>query len=236
MGAASGGGQGQGQGQNQGIIAQAVDQAQVASNIPQYGLGATGYTPPESAGPKPPSLTSTLFRRSTAPVYTAPRYGNQGQFSGTDVTNMVKQGMGNYNAMSNQFQQAGVSPYQISQAAGIQPSQTYTYMNRPDYKQYGPNGQFYQPIYQSQYTDYRNPYVGSGGFGGIMGNLGSYGTMGGMGNQGYGYMPQQSSYGQGGIFGGSNYAPGFSGGSPGLQYAEGGDVAADDGIAALLAK
>ena len=104
----------------------------------------------------------------------APRYGNYGQFTGSDVTGMVRQNMGNYGNMANQLQQGGVSPAALSRVSGQNMGNLYTYMNRPNYKQYGDNGQFYQPIYQGTYTDYRSPYVGSGGYGGILGNLGGY--------------------------------------------------------------
>ena len=269
-------------GAGQGIIGQVASQA-TPQGTPQYGLGATGYTPPASAGPRPPSMTSMLYGgRQTGgasqsfdprmsqptqpsaswqnPTPFAPwtprsvstnanlynQYGNQNimqdygrPFGASDVTDFVKRNMGNYRDTAGTLDYYGISPGDTAKAMGVQQGNLYTAMNRPDYKQYGPNGQFYQPIYQEQYSNYRNPYVGSGGFGGIMGNLGGYGMMGGMGNQGYG---------QGGIFGGGYPTPqaypaqggygGFSGGFsiPSYTYAEGGEVATDDGIAALLAK
>ena len=46
--------------------------------------------------------------RQGQPQITTPRYGNYGQFSGSDVTGMVRQNMGNYGNMVNQLQQGGV--------------------------------------------------------------------------------------------------------------------------------
>ena len=46
----------------------------------------------------------------------------------------------------------------------------YTAMNRPNYMEYGQNGQFYQPIYRPQYQNYAQPMGGVfGGYGMPMG-------------------------------------------------------------------
>ena len=81
----------------------------------------------------------------------------------------------------------------------------YTAMNRPDYKQFGPNGQYYQSIYRPSYNQYPGPSrfssPGYGPFGGygmsMMGNPFSYGGYGGgMGGMG-GYGGGMGGYGGG---------------------------------------
>lgn len=180
---------------------QGVNQA-FTTPQPNYGWNATGN--PMWVG------------QSVSPRGSQGLYGNQravqdfgSYISAPNIANLIRDNMGNYQDTANILNYYGVSQNDVANATGQRMPNLYTYMNRPNYQTYGPNGQFYQPIYQSQNQNYRNPYVGSGGFGGIMGNLGGYGTMGGMGNQGYGY--NQAPYGQGGIFGGR---------SPGLPEAD----------------
>lgn len=73
-------------------------------------------------------------------------------------------------------------------------NRAYSEAFRPDYKEFGPSGQYYQPIYQSRYQSapsfYRPSYGGFGGLGGFggFGGLGGFaGSMGGMGNP-FAYM------------------------------------------------
>ena len=87
-------------------------------------------------------------------------------------------------------------------------NRAYTEAFRPGYQEFGPSGQYYQPIYQSQYTNYsRAP-----GF----------------------YQPSYNPFSYGGGGGGYGGMGGMSGGY-GSFYAEGGEVddAEDEGIAAL---
>lgn len=55
-------------------------------------------------------------------------------------------------------------PYQasnVSSPSGFTPTsaedQAYTAANRPGYQQFGPSGQFQQPIYRSSYSNYVQP-------------------------------------------------------------------------------
>lgn len=107
----------------------------------------------------------------------------------------------------------------------------YTEAFRPGYKEFGPNKQYYQPIYQrgSSYTDYRNPMYESGPFGGSYG----YGAQNPFSHfQGsYGSVPAAPRAAPSNMIGGV----GVSG-----RYAEGGEVddnpGDDEGIRALLGR
>jgi hypothetical protein len=61
--------------------------------------------------------------------------------------------MGNYGNMVNQANRTGISTADVQRAIG-QNTDMYTYMNRPNYQQYSPNGQFNPTIYQSNYQNY----------------------------------------------------------------------------------
>jgi hypothetical protein len=120
------------------------------------------------------------------------RFGNQGQFSSGDVTQYVRDRMGDYAGMRQRMAETGVSEADIGRAAGVAPGNVYSYMNRPNYQQYGPSGQFYQPIFRPSYGGYAAPSQfyspGYGPFGGGFGGYGGApfgGYFGGMGG-GYG--------------------------------------------------
>lgn len=107
----------------------------------------------------------------------------------------------------------------------------YTEAFRPGYKEFGPNQQYYQPIYQrgSSYTDYRTPMYASGPFGGSFG----YGMQ-----SPFSYT--QGSYGS--VASAPRAAPSNMIGGIGVggRYAEGGEVddnpGDDEGIRALLGR
>lgn len=192
MGASSGGGVGGGSGGG-------------SSGGSGGGMGFTGNLP--------------NFRRlPPTPYPQEDRFGNQGQFSAQDVQQYVRGNMGDYSGMQQQMAQTGVSMMDMPRALGVPQGSVYSYMNRPDYKMYGGNGQFYQPIYQPQYQNYsRAPFGGYYSPG--------YGAFGGYENP-YGYG--------GGGFGGG-YGGGLGGGFSGLggfMFQEGGaiDDAEDEGI------
>jgi hypothetical protein len=65
----------------------------------------------------------------------------------------VKTNMGNYSGMMTNYNTIGVSKDDIQRAIGPG-TDVYTYMNRPNYQQYSPNGQFNPTIYQSNYQNY----------------------------------------------------------------------------------
>lgn len=144
------------------------------------------------------------------------RFGNQGQFNAQDIQQYVRNNMGDYGGMQRQMAQTGVSMADMPRALGVPQGSVYSYMNRPDYRMYGGNGQFYQPIYQPQYQNYsRAPFGGYYSPG--------YGAFGGY----------ESPYGYGGGYGGG-FGGGFSG-LGGFMFQEGGavDDAEDEGIASI---
>ena len=159
------------------------------------------------------------YQAPTTQPYT-PQYTQNYRFSAPAPSNMVNRAYGDLFGRSPDA--SGTESWGTHLANGMAPSDVlrhmsnspefqaqqdysrgYTSVFRPGYKEFGPNGQYYQPIYQSQYMDYRSPQVGSG-YGGMLGGLGSYGMMGGYGGQ--------TPYGQGGIFGGYG---GYGGGGYG---------------------
>lgn len=77
-------------------------------------------------------------------------FGSQGDISGSDMNNFIQRNMGNYGYTVNALNQAGIGQPDVATMAGIQPENVYTYMNRPS--QY--TDQFYQQIYQPQYSTY----------------------------------------------------------------------------------
>jgi hypothetical protein len=77
-------------------------------------------------------------------------YGTQGNISGSDINNLIQRNMGNYGYMVNALNRAGIGQPDIATMAGIQPEGVYTFMNRPSPY----TSQFYQPIYQPQYSSY----------------------------------------------------------------------------------
>jgi hypothetical protein len=77
-------------------------------------------------------------------------YGSQGNISGSDMNNLIQRNMGNYGYTVNALNQAGIGQPDVATMAGIQPEGVYTFMNRPSPY----TSQFYQPIYQPQYSSY----------------------------------------------------------------------------------
>lgn len=77
-------------------------------------------------------------------------YGTQGNISGSDINNLIQRNMGNYGYTVNALNQAGIGQPDVANMAGIQPEGVYTFMNRPSPY----TSQFYQPIYQPQYSSY----------------------------------------------------------------------------------
>jgi hypothetical protein len=62
--------------------------------------------------------------------------------------------MGNYGGMINNANTAGISQSDVQRAIGPG-TDVYTYMNRPNYQQYSPaNNQYNPTIYQSNYQNY----------------------------------------------------------------------------------
>lgn len=130
----------------------------------------------------------------------------------------------------------------------------YTSAFRPGYQEFGPSGQYYQPIYQSSYTNYsRSPDFYQPSYGARMMSpqqmgygFGSFNPFayGGMGGQGFGGYSSGDLLGALGNF--DNY--GASGGRGGVRFnqpnislanvkpsrfKEGGETEEDEGIAAL---
>lgn len=112
----------------------------------------------------------------------------------------------------------------------------YTEAFRPGYQEFGPSGQYYQPIYQSSYSQYQQPrgfYSPSYGGPSAFRNPFAYGGYGG-GGYGGGYGGGFGSR----FIGSSNYG--------GYEYEEGGSIKVgyddeenagiDEGIAGLLKK
>lgn len=77
-------------------------------------------------------------------------FGSQGDISGSDLNNFIGRNMGNYGYTVNALNQAGIGQPDVATMAGIQPENVYTYMNRPSPY----TDQFYQQIYQPQYSTY----------------------------------------------------------------------------------
>jgi hypothetical protein len=65
----------------------------------------------------------------------------------------IQDRIGNMGNMFNAFNAHGVSQADVQNAIGAN-TDMYTYMNRPNYQQYSPNGQFNPTIYQSNYQNY----------------------------------------------------------------------------------
>ena len=74
----------------------------------------------------------------------------------TTLRNQIQGAMGNYGNMVDYANRTGISQQDIQNAIGGN-TDMYTYMNRPNYQQFGSNGQFNQPIYQSNYQNYARP-------------------------------------------------------------------------------
>ena len=79
----------------------------------------------------------------------------------------IQDAMGNYGNMVNYANKTGISQQDIQTAIGGN-TDMYTYMNRPNYQKFGTNGQFNQPIYQSNYQNNANPLTAF--------NVSTYGT------------------------------------------------------------
>jgi hypothetical protein len=85
----------------------------------------------------------------------------------TTLRNQIQAAMGNYGNMVDYANKTGISQADIQNAIGGN-TDMYTYMNRPNYQQFGTNGQFNQPIYRSDYQNYANPLTAF--------NVSTYGT------------------------------------------------------------
>ena len=79
----------------------------------------------------------------------------------------IQAAMGNYGNMVDYANKTGISQQDIQNAIGGN-TDMYTYMNRPNYQQFGTNGQFNQPIYRSNYQNNANPLTAF--------NVSTYGT------------------------------------------------------------
>lgn len=150
-----------------------------------FGSGSesgSGFRSGSGTRAQAPSNQTPNFTSSNVATGSAQDVGNLDAAIRQNVTGM----MGNYRGMVDMANQAGVSQADIARAGGVTPGNVYSYMNRPNYQAFGPNGQFYQPIYQAGYQGYAQPssfYQPSYnpfGYGGGMGGMGGYG-MGGMG-------------------------------------------------------
>jgi hypothetical protein len=90
----------------------------------------------------------------------------------------------------------------------------YTAARRPDYMNFGPNQQFYQPIYQPSYQDFGpSQSYSPGPFGGFYGQSPMMGGFGGGFGGGMGGFPGGNPYASGGMR--SNPYGGFGGGMGG---------------------
>lgn len=69
------------------------------------------------------------------------------------LRDQIQGAMGNYGRMVDYANRTGISQTDIQNAIGGN-TDMYTYMNRPNYQQYSPNGQFNPTIYQSNYQNY----------------------------------------------------------------------------------
>jgi hypothetical protein len=90
---------------------------------------------------------------------------------GGTVSNMMQPSLNsfgqqmNQQAFNNQLGRASNQMYQPpNQMGGYDP---YTAMRRPNYMPFGPNQQFYQPIYQPSYSQFSNFGYGQAPFGGF---------------------------------------------------------------------
>jgi hypothetical protein len=90
---------------------------------------------------------------------------------GGTVSNMMQPSLDSFGyqmrqqEFNNQLGRASNQMYQPpSQMGGYDP---YTAMRRPNYMPYGPNQQFYQPIYQPSYSQFSNFGYGQAPFGGF---------------------------------------------------------------------
>jgi len=90
---------------------------------------------------------------------------------GGTVSNMMQPSLNsfgqqmNQQAFNNQLGRASNQMYQPpNQMGGYDP---YTAMRRPNYMPYGPNQQFYQPVYQPSYSQFSNFGYGQAPFGGF---------------------------------------------------------------------
>lgn len=129
------------------------------------------------------------------------------------------------NAFRNPGQQSGQQPNQQYQNLLPDP---YTASRRPNYMAYGPNQQFYQPIYQPRYDMFSS--YGSAPFGGFYES-----PMMNMAFNPYAQQPMGGMYGggfQGGMYGGGSQGNLYGSGFQGFQ--NGGAV--DGGIDSVLKK
>lgn len=142
-------------------------------NIPQemrstvsglFGKPAQTSPRPDAQPSRGPTYVPGLDRFTTSsssmsPIqrdFTQTSRDGQNQLNAGILSN-VRQYMGNYGAMMDLANKSQTSQADIARAFNTAPGNVYTAMNRPDYKTYGPSGQFYQPIYQPSYNQYPGP-------------------------------------------------------------------------------
>jgi hypothetical protein len=119
----------------------------IASNQPTG--SNTGYNRPQfnAQNPTIPSRAQNWWTNT-----------EQGQAAGGQeglnktLRTQIQDAMGNYGNMVNYANETGISQQDIQTAIGGN-TDMYTYMNRPNYQKFGTNGQFNQPIYQSNYQN-----------------------------------------------------------------------------------
>lgn len=199
------------------------------------GFGMGGYDGARFAPipqPQPQRPQFTTSPDSVSPLRREYLYTPEGRAAGGEeqmnkhILASVRDYMGNYGAMVDLANRTGTSETDIGRAFNTVAGNAYTAMNRPDYKAYGPSGQFYQPIYQPSYAGYQQPsYFYSPGY--SMPSPFSY---------------PQGSYGSVASTSTPRSAPSNMIGGVGVRgrYAEGGEVddnpGDDEGIRALLGR
>ena len=140
MGAASGSGMSQGQ-QQQGYGGPRFVNLPSVETGPQFATSSAGMSPLQYGFTQTPEGQAA---------------GGQQQMN-ANIQQQVQNLMGNYGSMVDLANQTQASQADVARAFNTAPGNVYTAMNRPDYKTYGPSGQFYQPIYQSSYNQYPRP-------------------------------------------------------------------------------
>lgn len=110
---------------------------------------------------------------------------NLSQYSYSDLNQGSNATSNNTAPTSNTTSTTPTNPFLQVQAPGQQFNRAYTENFRPGYKEFGPSGQYYQPIYNPQYSNFsRAPGFYSPGYG-AFGGGGGYSA----GFGGFGYNP-----------------------------------------------
>jgi hypothetical protein len=112
--------------------------------------GATGQTEPGKVNARNLAALPEDQRAGYKPLSNVDAYSQT-------LRENIQAGMGNYGGMVNYANKQGISQTDIQQAIGAN-TDMYTYMNRPNYQQYSPaNNQYNPTIYQSNYQNYARP-------------------------------------------------------------------------------